>query len=92
MAKKLKVEACKFVRLTEIVPETWREWFYEVLSENAPFSWGDNNRTLIHAYRIERQLEYMDIEDNGATEEEIEAFKKTLMELDKKEIYVDIEN
>ena len=48
MNKKIRetCETCEFIALTEIVPEAWRNWFYEMISENAPFSWGDNNRTL----------------------------------------------
>jgi hypothetical protein len=41
-----------FIELSDIVPENWRTWFYCLLSENAPFSWGDNNRTLVTAERL----------------------------------------
>lgn len=45
-------EACKFVPLTSIVPETWRGWFYVAISENAPFSWGDSIKPLIDPKRF----------------------------------------
>ena len=49
MPAKLKTHTCEFVSATDLVPGTWRGWFWELISENAPFSWGDNNRSLVTA-------------------------------------------
>ena len=49
MKKKLidMVESCDFVPATALIPRGWDAWFWEAISENAPFSWGDNNRSLV---------------------------------------------
>lgn len=46
---KVNVEKCEFVAATSLIPRKWDSWFWGVISENAPFSWGDNNRSLVTA-------------------------------------------
>ena len=41
------VESCDFVPATSLIPRGWDSWFWEAISENAPFTWGDNNRSLV---------------------------------------------
>jgi len=50
--KSPKFETCTFICVTDLVPKHWRPWFFEMLSSDAPFSWGDNNRTLITVERF----------------------------------------
>ena len=45
----MKVQSCQFVSVTDLVPKNWKHWFWETISENAPFSWGDNNRSMVTA-------------------------------------------
>ena len=47
--KKLQdmVETCKFVPATSLVPRSWDSWFWAPFSENAPFTWGNNNRSMV---------------------------------------------
>jgi hypothetical protein len=47
--KTMKVQTCQFVSATDLVPKRWAGWFWEAISENAPFSWGDNNRSMVDA-------------------------------------------
>ena len=47
--KKINVQTCEFVSATDLVPRTWNTWFWGLISENAPFSWGDNNRSMVTA-------------------------------------------
>jgi hypothetical protein len=58
------VEVARFIPVTEIVPKEWECWFYQAISEDAPFSWGDNNRTLVTLERFidhcENSLSYLD--------------------------------
>jgi hypothetical protein len=51
------VQACEYIPLTELIPKGWESWMWEVISDNAPFSWGDNNRTLVRAGRIADHVE-----------------------------------
>ena len=41
------IEACEYVPASELVPPEWCDWFWATVVDNAPFSWGDNNRTLV---------------------------------------------
>ena len=41
------VETVEVIPATYIVPRAWDEWFWDAISENAPFSWGDNSRSLV---------------------------------------------
>ena len=42
---------------TSIVPRTWDDWFWSLISDSAPFSWGDNNRSIVTAERFARHAE-----------------------------------
>ena len=45
----MKVQSCRFVSATDLVPKSWRHWFWEAISsDDAPFSWG-NNRSMVTA-------------------------------------------
>ena len=89
---KVKMETCQFVRVTSLVPRSWRSWFYCRISENAPFSWGDNNRTLVTAKRFLEHCEdiYDDALEENVSEKEIQTFFNQLKELG--QTYIDLEN
>lgn len=63
------IQTCHFVAASKIVPEQWSGWFWEAFSANAPFSWGDNDRTLITARRFAEHAEELEFpgEENDAT-------------------------
>jgi len=46
---KHNVQTCQFISATDLVPKSWGGFFWELISEDAPFSWGDNNRSLVTA-------------------------------------------
>jgi len=41
------MKTAKYVDASELIPSDWTNWFWEEFSENAPFSWGENNLSLI---------------------------------------------
>lgn len=88
-----ELQTCEFVPITTLVPDHWRAWFWDQLSESAPFSWGDNNRALVTAERVlehcERFLPNM-VEDGALTEAENADFVATLERLGL--TYIDLEN
>ena len=91
ISEPVQISQVSFVEVSDLVPENWRDWFYETISENAPFSWGDNNRTLITAERFLDHAERVLDDDNPPiTENEKEAFINQLKELG--QTYVDLEN
>ena len=51
------LHTCEFVLGTDVVPREWGKWFWERISENAPFSWGDNNRSMVTASDFARHCE-----------------------------------
>lgn len=88
---------CEFVKASDIyfeVPDSLIDTFWEIISSDAPFSWGDNNRTLIAACRFldhckacfdKRLREHYHVKD-----EDWEKFCNVLLELGN--TYIDLEN
>lgn len=84
-----KLETCCFVSISSIVPERLADPFWEAISQNAPFSWGDNNRSLICAYDLLRHIDQ--IEDSiDLDPEELAIITKELASLE--DTYIDLEN
>lgn len=99
MKKQIKVpvyETAKYVPLSEIVPDNWKDWFYGAISQEAPFSWGDNNRTLVDAISFGHHAqEVMDMEEsfgNIGTIKGRKNFFSMLDQLEKDQVYIDLEN
>lgn len=91
--KGITIHNTDFVEATELVPNEWQDWFWGLISENAPFSWGDNNRTMITASSFADHCENcLDTlcEDEGISQEEIAEFLDKVRSLG--ETYVDLEN
>ena len=99
--KDLQPQTAKYVELSEIVPSEWETWFFNDLSENAPFSWGDNNRTLVDAGRFRDHavdvLDWVQSEEPkdiifDDIQEHRPAFLDTLSYLEANQIYIDLEH
>lgn len=99
--KNIQPQTAKYVEISEIVPNDWKDWFFNDLSENAPFSWGDNNRTLVSADRLkDHALDVLDMVQSMEEDEEMvsdipkykEAFLDTLSYLEAEQIYIDLEH
>jgi len=84
-----KLQTCCFIPATNLVPKEIAPQFWEAFSQNPPFSWGDNNRTLISASDF---LDYVyQIEDNfELTEDELKPVINELENLE--DTYIDLEN
>lgn len=88
-----QLELAVFRPITSLVPDSWRDWFWVLISDNAPFSWGDNNRTLVTASDFARHCEdrLLDAEDDHEVPQaRIDEFLKSLWALG--EAYIDLEN
>jgi len=89
----MKKETVEFIPVSSLVPEGWEHWFYGIISEDAPFSWGDNNRTLITALRFHDHCADRldeDIVEDGVNMVDIDNFLRQLEELG--QTYIDLEN
>ena len=84
--KKPKIRTCKFVHASDIVPATWTEWFWEAIAEDAPFSLGDNNHSLVDIRSFANHCEER-LDDSPKV-------KRWLREIRKMSdnIYIDLEN
>ena len=89
MNKKIQKKTCEFVEFGSLIPKNWsparREQFFCDISDNAPFSWGDNNRTLVTASAFANHCQ-LHLDDSRRTQ----AFLRKLWTLG--ETYVDLEN
>lgn len=80
----MSIQTCKFIPATDIVPRHWDKWFWEAISNNAPFSWGDNNHSLVTANDFANHCqEHLD------DSPKVQRFLKKLRKLG--EMYVDLE-
>jgi len=86
----MNILTCKFVSASELVPVSWNEWFWEQFRDNAPFSWGDNNRTLISPFLFANHCEETLIGDEEVTEDEFDKWISQVRSLGN--IYIDLES
>ena len=89
------VESCDFVPATALIPRSWDSRFWEAISENAPFSWGDNNRSLVDfrsfLNHAEEALECAQLIDAGARRW-LNKMNKWCDEAEHGPVYIDLEN
>lgn len=87
------IKTCEFVEVSTVVPESWASWFWETISDNAPFSWGDNNRSLVCACDFRRHCEARLLDaadDEEVPQRDIDIFLDKLRGLGT--TYIDLEN
>jgi len=89
MKKKIPVHNCEFVNLSTLMPDSWKKWFKQVVSEedNVPFRFG-NNISLVPAWKLASHCKSCDLDDL-APEDEVTEFFETLDKYGK--IYVNLE-
>lgn len=93
---KFVIKTCKFVEASDLVPPQWTTWFWCCISENAPFSWGDNSHSLVYASdfaehckdRLESQSNISSM--TGVKSSDITMFISKLQSLEN--TYIDLEN
>ena len=72
-----EVEDITFLPATTVIPRDWDDFFWAVIAENAPFSWGDNEHTLIRTYRLADHIDYVFYDEHLISSGE----KKNLLKL-----------
>jgi len=100
-----KLEAVEFIPVSSVVPGEWTEWFWETFTEDAPpFTWGDNNRSLVTAARFKAHVKsaipvvptntdesaFKLVDNYGITHREYRDFMDELTALG--DTYIDMEN
>ena len=81
----MKIQTCEFVSATSLVPRGWNKWFWEEISENAPFSWEGNSRSMVTASDFADHCEER-LDDSP----KVKRFLKKVRSLG--EMYVDLES
>lgn len=94
MQKELEIDTFKSVGVTQLIPDEWESFIWTGLSDGAPFSWGDNNHTLVDAMSFKIHLDNV-LDLYGEEEECIEKHRQsvfdTLIHLQTRNIYIDLE-
>jgi hypothetical protein len=92
--KELQIDTLKSVGVTQIIPEQWEDFIWTGLSDDAPFSWGDNNHSLVDAMSFKDHLESV-LDFYEEDYEEIKQYRQavidTLSYLEAQNIYIDLE-
>jgi hypothetical protein len=92
----MKKKTIKIIEISDVVPQAWIGWFYGTISEDAPFSWGDNNRTLVTAERLHDHcvdrldFDIDELEEMELNQVDIDNFLRGLEDLG--QTYIDLEN
>ena len=92
--KDLQIDTLKSVGVTQIIPDNWKDFIWTGLSDDAPFSWGDNNHSLVDAFsfgdHLESVLDFYE-EDYEEIKEHRQAVFDTINYLESNKIYIDLE-
>ncbi len=80
---KLNVHAIAFVQVSDLVPQSWYDWFWEVIADGAPFTWGDNDYSIIAVSSFINWCErVIDPEEEGMPpKEDLDIFYRRLRSL-----------
>jgi len=66
---RLKVQSIPFVQAVDVVPKQWHSWFWNVIADGAPFTWGDNDYSIISMPSFinwcERCIEPEEVDENS---------------------------
>lgn len=69
LEKNKNVRYCAYIPITKIVGTD--TWFFEDLAQSEPpFSWGDNDRTLIDPSRLLEQIEDIETDNSVVSKEQ----------------------
>jgi len=92
-----KLKTITICPASALFPDDWADWIFDALSLDAPFSWGDNDHTLVEAEAFKDHLAYVftmqdHIEELAA---EINKHKDSIYNILKKlsdlEVFIDLE-
>ena len=82
----MKVYSCKYVHASDVFKGLPKAWDALASRDNLPFSWGDNNHSLVDADTIATELEQLDESEAGQLAKAIRLLRKM------GQTYVDMEN
>lgn len=76
----IPVYSIEFIQISDVVPQEWFSWFWEVIADGAPFTWGDNDYSIIAIADFINWCErVLDPDEEGIPPQaELDAFYKKL--------------
>lgn len=90
-----KLQTITICPVSAIFPDDWRDWIFDVLAMDAPFSWGDNTHTLVEADTFKDHLTstllFQDVPENDVNEHK-DSILNVLKKLEDLEVLIDLEN
>ena len=94
--KDLQINTLKSVAVSQIIPVDWKDWIWTELSDDAPFSWGDNNHSLVDAIGFGDHLDsVLKCQDDEEIQETIKEHRPAIFDiinyLHANQIYIDVE-
>ena len=90
----LPIDTLRATPVSMILPPEWRDWVWTAISEGAPFSWGDNNHSLVDPLDFGDHLQdVMEVwkDDDFAESDEAKRVFEILTYLHQNHIFVDLE-
>lgn len=90
MSRKVQINTCRFVTVNDLIPDSW-DWFFEAVGEDAPFSWGDNNRSLVDVDTFYRHCELRILGEGYTADCAVRAWLKKVAAIPP-DVYIDLEN
>jgi len=84
------LKVCAFVEVSTLVPKTWKSWFWAAISNKAPFSWGDNDRSLVGASDFANHCEESLLDCRETSQSAVTRFLTKVRALG--QTYIDLEN
>lgn len=94
--KDLVIDTLKSVGVTQIIPDDWEDWIWTGLSDGAPFSWGDNNHSLVDAFSFGNHLDsVLECQDDEDVQDTIKEHRQAIFDainyLEANKIFIDLE-
>ena len=90
-----KLKTITICPVSALFPDDWTDWIFDAISSDAPFSWGDNDHTLVDAEAFKDHLAYVFSMQDKYLLEDINKHKDSIYNVLKKlgdlEVFVDLE-
>ena len=93
-----KLKTITICPVSALFPDDWHDWIFDAISLDAPFSWGDNDHTLVDADAFKDYLAstFSREDHNEDLTNDIKKHKQNIFNILKKlsdlEVYIDLEN
>lgn len=79
-----------FIHATDLIPESWNDWFWSDLSDSSNITFGDNDYSLINAERFQDEFDkILDFVDH-VNSDEVELIRGKIAGLKMQNVYISL--